>query len=291
MNLRRACLTCMIFTLLVIELVPAVDAASVFPPSWRGEDGSLYAEFGIWFEQPGEPGVFIPDEYEFWPGDANIGRPQVEMTYGAATRLFNYSGRVDVLTFDQDQGGDTTPKLMITINNFWIENPLKRIHVEITYHHVTGCIPHIFDLDWWWDWGNDHDHKSVFAFEAWDQEYDWGDGWRTRNYMLEVDPNPWSEVVEIEFWQYGGPQTATFIDQIVIDTLCDPGIITLRILGVDNGICHLEWSPAGNYMLEYSDSPAFDSILGDVGVNDSVTEYYYDVGDTVTKSFFRLIPD
>lgn len=63
----------------------------------------------------------------------------------------------------------------------------------------------------------------------------------------------------------------------------------LKIISVESGICHLEWTPTGSYYLEYDSSPAFDSVIGTVDVGDTVTEYDYNAG-SATKGFFRLVP-
>jgi len=64
---------------------------------------------------------------------------------------------------------------------------------------------------------------------------------------------------------------------------------TLRIISVKNGSAHLEWSPAGSYYLQYSATPGFESLLGNVIVDDTITEYFYNVG-TAGRGFFRLVP-
>ncbi len=191
-------------------------ADDVFPAPWRGDAGSFVTTFDTW--QESLPGTYLPDSYEYWPVEANLGVPLAYIEFGVGTVLAGYEGRTNVLTFDQDQGGEDTPMLGFLLDNFDEDKPLKRIRVQVTYQHVIGCIPYWIEAEWFWP--GDSDHTSMPAFEVWVDELDWGDGWRTRVYEFELDPNPWDELVLIEFWQYGGPQTATFVDQVVIDTLC-----------------------------------------------------------------------
>ena len=61
------------------------------------------------------------------------------------------------------------------------------------------------------------------------------------------------------------------------------------IRGFSGGICHLTWSTPGNYILQYAATPSFDPLLDSIAVSDSMTEIYYDVGDTATKGFFRFM--
>jgi hypothetical protein len=68
-----------------------------------------------------------------------------------------------------------------------------------------------------------------------------------------------------------------------------PGPVTLDIVSVNEGTCHLSWSPSGDYTLQYSDSLAFDSPINTVEVGETVTEYDYHVG-TAIRGFFRLVP-
>ena len=63
----------------------------------------------------------------------------------------------------------------------------------------------------------------------------------------------------------------------------------LKIISVVSGVCHLEWTPAGSYYLEYDSSPGFPAQLDSVEVGNTITEYDYDAG-TATTGFFRLIP-
>ena len=72
---------------------------------------------------------------------------------------------------------------------------------------------------------------------------------------------------------------ATYIDNT-------PG---MEMSSLESGICHLEWTPAGSYYLEYDSSPTFLAPLDSVEIGDTITEYDYDVG-TATKGFFRLVP-
>ena len=65
--------------------------------------------------------------------------------------------------------------------------------------------------------------------------------------------------------------------------------VELQIISVENGMCHMKWSPAVNYTLQYFGSPGFESIIDSIDVGDTVTEYYYDAG-AATSGFFRLAP-
>ena len=63
----------------------------------------------------------------------------------------------------------------------------------------------------------------------------------------------------------------------------------LRITSVVAGVCHLEWSPAGNYRLDYDLSPAFPGPLDSVEIDASTIQHDYDSGTAPARAFFRLI--
>ena len=64
----------------------------------------------------------------------------------------------------------------------------------------------------------------------------------------------------------------------------------LRILGLENDICHFSWLPAGSYTLQHASSPHFGAIIDTATVGNTTTEYYLNVGETITKAFFKLAP-
>ena len=64
----------------------------------------------------------------------------------------------------------------------------------------------------------------------------------------------------------------------------------LLLLDLDSGVCHLSWIPAGNYLFQHASAPDFGAIIDEIPVSDTFTDYYYDLGDTVSRAFFRLAP-
>jgi hypothetical protein len=66
----------------------------------------------------------------------------------------------------------------------------------------------------------------------------------------------------------------------------------LTLLDVEIGVCRLSWVPPGSYVLEHYDSAASSTPVDTVPVDDTTTEYYYDVGAATPWAFFRLrVPD
>ena len=63
----------------------------------------------------------------------------------------------------------------------------------------------------------------------------------------------------------------------------------LRITSVVNGLCHLEWSPAGSYYLDYDVGVAFSGPVDRVEVTEATTTYEYDCGESPLAGFFRLV--
>ncbi len=64
---------------------------------------------------------------------------------------------------------------------------------------------------------------------------------------------------------------------------------TLQLVSVEGGICHLEWSPAANYYLEFDSLPRFDSHVS-VPVAGPAIWYYFDAGAGATEGFSPLVP-
>jgi len=65
--------------------------------------------------------------------------------------------------------------------------------------------------------------------------------------------------------------------------------LNLRLSGVSGNVCHLTWSSARNYKLEYAATPDFNPILSSIDVTDTMTEYYLNTGDSAVRAYFRMV--
>ena len=81
---------------------------------------------------------------------------------------------------------------------------------------------------------------------------------------------------------------SSIIKVTVPESFTAPLSSTLKILNFESGICHLTWSPADNYNLEFDISPYFNPPADIVELADTITEYYYDASAAL-KGFFRLV--
>ena len=110
-----------------------------------------------------------------------------------------------------------------------------------------------------------------------------GDAWWTQVTKGRITPNPDHEQVIITADPGGG-----MVDQLIVDTICvqpQQGPPLLKILSEDNGECHLTWSPAGNYILQFDTSPDFNSPVS-IAVSGSSTIYTAGISN---KGFFQLV--
>lgn len=226
-------LTCVLIVVFGI-LAASATADDMLPPDWRGEPGTIMAEWSSWGQAGVGPGmlVLLGDQVTANPGDFD---PMATAAYAhwnsSVVVLDSWAGRTGVL--EVNPGGGLGP-VSFGLRNYDNDNPLKRIRIQITFmgsgvmdFYVAsgsgGGIPG--DPPWpTLPWTK---RDAIVA-----TSYQHDDGWTTSAYDLSIEPNPDWEVIMLD-WGYTGPDTwVSWIDQVVIDTQCVPEPATLSLLGL-----------------------------------------------------------
>lgn len=217
--------TPMLFAGCLVGLLMAgpIWADDVLPPDWRGNYGTVTAEWDYW-GQPGQgPGtsVLYPGQIVANPGGFDPLQPVAYAYWNSSVHVYDVlNGRQSVL--EVNPGGGLGPVHFGLLNYNW-PNPEKRIRIQITFQG-TGV------LDFYTCSGSDPPPEVPWS-PTWpwtkidavvSASYAHPDGWQTNAYDLMIEPNPAWEVIALD-WGYAGPGGWTaFIDQVVIDTWCVP---------------------------------------------------------------------
>jgi len=200
-------------------------ADDVRVPAWRGSPGSVLTEFDTWATAPADPAVFVPDSFTQWPADPLLDGAIAEPDGVGAQVLASFESRSTVLELPKDR------TLMIELDNFDQQNPYKTVQVQITYHD-SGCAPWWLYVDYAWD--NDDDDFDLPIHDLQDKvTYDLENGWKALAFTFAIEPNPWEEQIEVRFFDFGAAtKTVSYIDQVVVDTIClpEPGSLALFAL-------------------------------------------------------------
>ena len=209
--MKRLITICAVAVGFILTTTGVATADDVMWPPWVDQDGTVAAGWGDW---TGFPGPMPPD---WWESNPSVSPDPCAWgaTYDSAEFLPDYMGRDDVvkLTGDED--------LMFRMPNFFRENPLKKIWIQVTYYQTDpGQYP-------WFEVTADIVGMSDPFLE---DEIDWQDGWVTEAWSFEIWPNPLSEDIELNF---AGPDVyPAYVDQVVIDTQCIPEPTTIALLGI-----------------------------------------------------------
>lgn len=199
-------------TLCVLFAGSFAAADDVWPPPWRGEDGTVSAHWDTW---AGDPSSIAPDLSSSNPVLPDS--PYASLAAGVV--LTDFGGRTGVVEMADDFG-----------IQFWLpnhgENPLKRVRMQVTYWVDQDRNPQI-GLGWYLPGG-----ESVTVLSLEDTEVH-GDGWITDLWYLEIEPNPSEEWLALYARDYdvgSTPWYPAYIDQVVIDTHCVPEPASLALL-------------------------------------------------------------
>ncbi len=219
-----------------LGLVAAVPAWAddVLPPDWRGNYGTVTAEWDFW-GQPGQgPGTsfLYPDQVTANPGGFEAMQPAAYAHWNSSVIVHDsLLGRQSVL--EVTPGGGLGPVQFGLLNYDW-PNPEKRIRIQITFQG-TGV------LDFYTSAGSDPPGEVPWS-PTWpltkvdavvSESYQHNDGWQTSAYDLSLEPNPAWEVIYLDWGYNSGLQDWTaFIDQVVIDTWCVPEPASASLLAL-----------------------------------------------------------
>lgn len=217
MNIKTT-LQCIV--LVAVAAAPALGD-NIFPPDWRGEYGTIMAEWDDWGPAGPGPGlsVYTGDEITANPGGFDPEAPAAYASWGDGTSVQDeFSGRQSVLEVNWD--GGMAPVSVGLLNYDW-DNPEKRIRLQVTsmgpevlnFYLASG------------DWDPGEPQWSTLSLEKMaavvSETNDHDDGWVTRAYDFTIEPNPLWEAVLLD-WGFNTGFDPVHIDQIVIDTWCVP---------------------------------------------------------------------
>ncbi len=110
------------------------------------------------------------------------------------------------------------------LDNYDTNNPVKDIRMQITYNPQFGGT--LIDARITsWDSGNNATTVVLPGVPTVSTAPD-ANGWVTSAYDFTLQPNPWSEKIEVRF------SDTAMLDQVVIDTICTPEPTALALLVV-----------------------------------------------------------
>jgi hypothetical protein len=187
----------------VLLLANGLQAEDVLAPTWRGDSGSTLQSWE--FSTPDNPA--LPDV-----SNNTNGPVSVSLTGGFAENTIwfeDYQGASGVWGFEYE--------MVASVANFDVPNPIKEVWVQITY--LADFAPNVFLLP-------EGDQGNVNVMGIVDDIAGAGD-YSTAIYHAIIEPNPTMEEIWIR-----PAECTTYIDELVIDTICVPEPATMVLLGL-----------------------------------------------------------
>ena len=187
----------------VLLLANGLQAEDVLAPTWRGDAGTTLQS---WEFSTGETPVDA-DYSENLNGLASVSVPG---GFGAGAVWYEeYQGASGVWLFEDE--------MIASIPNFEIDNPFKEVWVQVTYW--ADFAPNVYLL-------SEGDQQNVVAMALVDDIA--GSGvYSTAIYSAIIEPNPTFEEVWIR-----PAECTSYVDELVIDTICAPEPATMVLLGL-----------------------------------------------------------
>ena len=188
--------------------LPFVAAAhDVFPPDWRGLDGTTYQEWQ--FGSNATPAV--PDVINNIYGGASA-----SVTVGEFGEGWLANPGLGTQTGIWDLGG-TGGQIVLDIDNRPSPLPYKEIWLQVTYYKAISDAP-IVEVP----------GAQLISSQNTLIEHDVIGDWYLGQSVWRIEPNPSHEQIFLTSYLWG-----SVIDQIVVDTYCvpEPASIVLLMLG------------------------------------------------------------
>jgi len=170
--------------LTVLAWAPSIWADDLNPPPWRGQDGSTYAKWEFSTPDPNP----VPDQ-QYNP----YGQSNMTVTPGPGMGwLPELDGRLGVWQL--------SGRIEVWIPNYPLPRPVKYIWVQLTWQGQSPGRPTVSEV-----------YTGRTGSLIHEQS---GSPWLESTFLIDIKPNPQSEVISIE-----GPIN---VDELVIDTICIP---------------------------------------------------------------------
>jgi len=223
-----------LYAQMVCLLIAVPAFASVFEPSWRGDENTVYAEWVDWIDSsPSDNYVFNADSKHYGAGIGITFHPQAVQLEAPVTGppvevLSTFEGHTNVLKVNQDG-------LYVTLPNFLApEADHLLLRFEITYYIAYASFDGLI-VTALGPQGPLPGYDNTFIVPDLVKSTQ-DDDWLTELYEFTIAPNPRSENIEIRFNSYpDSPQDpeAPYIDAFSFDTICvpEPSSLILIALG------------------------------------------------------------
>jgi hypothetical protein len=197
--MRRLVTLCAVMGVVLASSTARAD--DLYPPTWRGAERTTYQKWEF-----GTDSLSPPPESDY---HNPLGQPVVTIpdTWPNTVHLADYLGRSGVWRLESPDD------IYIEILNFNETYPFKEIWMQITYAADNGLAPFVL---------TNPKYTDIIISDP----EPLGDYWHV-TYDITLEPNPPSEIIVIQ------PNACTtYIDEIVIDTICIPEPATLLLLGL-----------------------------------------------------------
>jgi hypothetical protein len=181
-------------------------ADDTYPPPWRGEPGTTFEEWEFSTSASPTPPDSFNNPYGTPSATATPGTGQSwQDEWGGAQGVWPLSGNIEA-----------------TIPDSPVPLPYKDIWVQLTWaKQVDSSTPTVWEVDSG-DIGTliEQDVLGTTGLPAPNDE------WYHSTYLIQLEPNPSSEIVRID--------GTLMVDELVIDTICvpEPGTLTLLATGL-----------------------------------------------------------
>jgi len=206
----------LLMVLILATVAPPVLADDLYPPSWRGQPGTLTAGWDNWW---GFPGPMSPDWWSQVPysGQPGVNQPSA-IALGNSTRTHVegnwYINQLAPIEFDLD--------------NFDGAKPVKDVWFQLTY-----SVPNSFQAPRFMVTtpGGSFTTTGTFVTRI---DLNPLDVYYTDVFTFQIQPNPDWETIKLEIYdkRTGQPWYPAYVDQVVIDTRCFPEPATLGLLAI-----------------------------------------------------------
>jgi hypothetical protein len=193
-----------VFAALVVALAfNNAWAEDLNPPQWRGQENTTYQQWEFGDASLNPTPDYASDPYP-------LGAPVVAIPddWPDTAHQASYLDMEGVWRLESPEG-----QIQVTIQNFPDDNLFKYIWMQITYAAEEGAPPVVLTNPGW--------TQMIVSDPVL-----MGDHYYV-TYDITLEPNPPSEVIVIQ-----PDACTTYIDEIVIDTICIPEPVTVCFLGL-----------------------------------------------------------
>ena len=161
-----------------------------------------------------------------WTSNPPLPVPPNAYAYNGTSLLPTFNGRTNVIKLTDDSQID------FWLPNFYQDppNPYKKVQIQVTYFAIS--VSQYSSVD-----ASTFPYLAEVGEPVLIAEYAYGDGWYTDVWNLQIQPNPPSEFIYVNFTNgllgVGElPLYPAYLDQVVIDTICVPEPATIGLLGL-----------------------------------------------------------